>query len=141
MSHFQLSAEEIVRRLRWVMLLVMLIDTVCTISGQPAAYWQDHSKVNEIEPVTRFFLVWGVLPFAVGAVLYLVGAFSLVSVIPTRLALSLIFAFLLAHFWGATSWLLYHFRYGVRYQNLFEIGIAVLVVLALGRLKAQGSGS
>jgi len=133
MTYFQLSAEDIIRRLRWVMLAVILIDTVCTLSGQPPGYWHDHSKVNEIEPVTRFFLVRGVLPFAVGAVLYLVGAFCVVSFTPTRIALTLLFTFLLAHFWGATSWLLYHFHYGVRCQNLFEIAVAALVTLALGK--------
>ncbi len=134
MTYFQTSLEDIIRRLRWVMLLVMLIDTVCTLAGQPAAYWHDPSKADEIEPVVRFFLVRGVLPFAIGAVLYLAGVFCLVSVAPARMALAVLIAFLLAHFWGATSWLLYHFHYGIRGQNFFEIAIAALVTLALGKV-------
>ena len=118
MTYFPYSAEDIVRRLRWVMLLVILIDTVCTISGQPPAYWHDPSKANEIEPVVRFLLVRGVLPFAVAALLYLCGAFYIVSVAPARIALTILLAFLLAHFWGATSWLLYHFHYGVRFGRM-----------------------
>ncbi|MDR3402934.1 MAG: hypothetical protein P4L99_10595 [Chthoniobacter sp.] len=132
-TYFQHSIEDIIGRLRWVMLLVMLIDTACTLSGQPPAYWHDPSKANEIEPVVRFLLVRGVLPFSIAAVFYLIGAFYLVSVAPARIALTILFALLLAHFWGATSWLLYHFHYGVRCQNAFEIAIAGFITLALGR--------
>jgi len=137
MTYFQHSTEDIIRRLRWVMLLVMLIDTACTLAGQPPAYWHDPSKANEIEPVVRFLLVRGVLPFAVAALLYLGGVFYLVSVAAARIALTILFAFLLAHFWGATSWLLYHFHYGVRCQNAFEIAVAALITLALGCERAK----
>ena len=133
MRFFEFTNDKVICRLRWVTLAVMLTDAIVTLVGQPPNFWRDSKSVNEGEPIVRFFLSHGVIPYVVVGALYVAGVLFLASITPRRIGLTILFFFLLEHFWGATSWFMYHFGYNIRLQNIFELSIAVLIALAIGK--------
>ena len=137
MKFIRFSSDPLVRRLRWMVLIVMLMDATITIIGQPPDFWKDPAAVNEHDPIVRFFLRRGLLPYIAGGVLYIVGSLCLASITPRPVGLVILFYLLFGHFWGATSWMVYGFHYGYILINVFQVSIAILVALALG--KERGS--
>jgi predicted membrane channel-forming protein YqfA (hemolysin III family) len=135
MALFKFTTDKVIRQLRWVALLVMLLDAACTLIGQPSSFWHDPSTTNENAPIVRFFLSRGVIPFAVGGILYIVGVLFIASITPRRVGLAILFYLLLGHFFGMSSWILYYFRCSHSIWGVFQIGIAVLITLAICREK------
>jgi len=68
MSPLRFSADPIARRLRWVMLAAMLLNSLITLLAQPAAYWLNPQSAvrfdaqpahTPINPIFDFFLSRG----------------------------------------------------------------------------------
>jgi hypothetical protein len=129
----KLTTDKLVCRLRWMVLVVMLMDAIITLIGQPPSFWKDPGTVNEHDPLVRFFLARGVLAYAIGGLLYICGSLYIASVVPRPFGLAILFYVLLGHFWGATSWMVYGFQFGYVLINLFQVSVAVLITLALGK--------
>ena len=127
----QFTTDKVIRRLRWITLLVMLADAVITLLGQPSSFWHNPKVANEAEPIVRFFLVQGVFAYAFVGSLYVIGSLVLASITPRKIGMTILFFLLLEHFWGVTSWLVYRMHCNIRLQNAFELGIAVLIALAV----------
>jgi hypothetical protein len=131
---FKLTTDKIIRRLRWVLLLAILIDGACTLIGQPPDYPR---ATEENEPIVGFFLERGYVVFAAAGLLYGVGIIFIISVVPRRIGLIILFTLLLAHFWGATSWLAWKFGYSIRADYIFDLCMAVLITMAIGKAKEE----
>jgi hypothetical protein len=129
-SSFKLTNDKVVQRLRWVMVGVMLFDTLNTILGQPASYWQHPATAEEGDPFFYFFLSHGLFVYLLFSLVYFVSIFLIVSVIPRRTGLMVIFAFILGHFLGAASWPAYRWHFGVLGLIIYGILLSVLIVLA-----------
>ncbi|MGH7953008.1 MAG: hypothetical protein ACREFE_13985, partial [Limisphaerales bacterium] len=125
------TTDIVIRRLRWVVLLVMLADGAITLVGQPPSFWHDSRNTNEIEPVVRFFLARGAIPYIVVGLIYGFGALFIASILPRRLGLTLLFFLLLEHFWGMTSWCIYYFGVSIRLHDAFELCIAALITFSI----------
>ena len=130
MTLFKFTTDKIIRRLRWVTLLVMLLDAVITVLGQPASFWHDPSTTTEGTPIVRFFLARGILPYVVMGSLYVAGALFIASITPKRIGLTILFFTILGHSFGFTTWLRYHFHCNVSI-DLIRVGIAVLIMSAI----------
>jgi hypothetical protein len=127
---FKPTADKTVRRLRWVMVATMLFDKLNTLLGQPAAYWQ-HPEVNdEGDPFFRFFLSRGLPVFLLFSLFYIGVIFSLVSIVPRRPGLIIIFAFILGHYLGASTWLAYRWHFGIVGPIVYGIVLSVLIVVS-----------
>ena len=137
MTLFKFTTDKVVRQLRWVALFVMLLDAACTLIGQPSSFWRDPSTTNEGSPIVRFFLSHGVMPFAVVGVLYIIGTLFIASVTPRRVGLTVLFYMILGHFVGMSSWIKYYFHGSHFIWECFEIGVAVLIMLAVCRQKDE----
>jgi len=122
--------DTVLKRLRWTMVAVILIDAVNTLLGQPRSYWTDPSTTNEQRPLVRFFAQLGWFPFILYWIVYIVGAFLFVSKLPRRIALIGIFTFILPHYFGATTWWVYQWGYGQKAATIYGFLLAVIVGLA-----------
>jgi hypothetical protein len=81
----------------------LLIDHAVTLYGQPAAYWVDHTQMNEAALIT--LLGFGPAAFIVGTVAYALIVMFLLLKLPMKYSLPLgIFAFV-GHVWGSSSWI------------------------------------
>ena len=125
------TADTGVRRLRWVVILIILVDGAFTLFGQPSSFWHDSSTVSEIDPVARFFIVRGVAAYIFWVLLRVVLYFVIASIVPRKVGMAILFFGLLEHFWGITSWILYYFHLSTWWQNAFESVIAVLVAFSI----------
>ena len=111
------------------MVCVILMDTTNTLLGQPKSYWQHPATAMEHNRFMRLFVAQGYLPFALWSFLYVAGAFFLVSILPRRLSLIILFSFILGHFFGASTWWVYRWGYGNKASVIYGIILAVILVL------------
>ncbi len=131
MTFPRFTADTGVRRLRWVVFLIILADGAFTLFGQPSSFWHDASTVSEIDPVARFFIVRGVAGYISWVLLRAVLYFVIASIVPRKVGMAILFFGLLEHFWGITSWILYRFHWSTWWQNAFESVIAVVVTFSI----------
>jgi hypothetical protein len=97
--------------------------------GQPDAYWQNPAVAEEGDAFFRFFLSLGLSVYVLVSLAYIGFTFLLMSVVPRRLGLVGIFAFILGHFLGASTWLDYRWRLGVTGPIVYGIILSALTVL------------
>ncbi len=125
-----LTPESMIRRLRWVMLVVILADIILTLSGQPRSYWSDPSTVRESNELFHFIMSRGYGVSLAVDVVYLGGSFLLVSKLPCRLGAVLLLSLVFGHFFGGASWLLFRYQLGVQSVVFYGIAVSILIVLA-----------
>ena len=130
MAYFNLTTDNTVKRLRWVMVGAMLFDKANTILGQPDSYWQHPATANEGNVFFRFFLSHGLPVYLLFSLVYIVGIFLLASVLPRRCSLVVIFSFILCHFLGASTWLAYGWHLGIAGPIIYGIVLSVLIVVS-----------
>jgi hypothetical protein len=129
MGFFHFTSDKVVRRLRWLMIAVMFFDMVNTLAMQPKTYWQHPDGALEANHFFRIFLTRGLAVYVPAAIVYALGAFLLVSVLPRRLALCVICAFIFGHYYGACTWLDFHWRFGISGPIIYGIVLGVIFVL------------
>jgi hypothetical protein len=135
------AAALAVKRLRWVMLGAIILDFVVTLIGQPASYWLRPETVNEADQLFRIFMLRGWTIALLFYLFYLAGAFLLVSTLSSTPALICLFAFLFGHFYGASTWLFFHWKLGMEAPVAYGIllsAILVLTVLSQGQERRAG---
>jgi hypothetical protein len=106
-----MKTDDSIKRLRWVMVFTILFDLSLTFAGQPASFWETPSTVKEGEPIMRYMLAHGYTPVLCAAAVYALVMVLLVSVLPRRFGLVLLMFISLQHYFGASAWLNYHFRF------------------------------
>ena len=120
---------QIVKRLRWMMLVPMFLDMINTLVGQPSSYWLHTETAHEANEVSRFFLIHGWYAYVFWDMFYFSAGFLLVSILPRRLGLICIFIFTLTHFVGASNWFFYEWRMGMETPVIFGIILSVMIVM------------
>jgi hypothetical protein len=131
-----LTGLQIIKRLRWVIIGVMLIDPIVTLIGEPSSYWLHPQTVHEGNSFWRWFMMRGWSTYVLADLVYCVAAFWLASKLPRFFAALTIFAFTLGHFLGASNWFFYDWRLGMATPVLYGIllsGILVMTASALTR--------
>lgn len=129
MPFIKFTTDRIVKRLRWLMVCVILSDSIITLLGQPGTYWQSPQTAHEDNPFFQQYLIRGYVPFCVSWLVYATFAFLVVSILPRRAALAGIFAYIFAHFYGATTWLMFHWKFGGTGFIIYSIVLGVAIVL------------
>jgi hypothetical protein len=139
MPLIKFTDEQITRRLRWVMIGVMLFSIVNTLAGQPESFWlhpetairgDGLSIYNETNHTFDFFLGLGWQAYLIASLVYLSGAFLLVSVLPKRAALITIFSFILGHYFGATNWLAVRWHLGINAPSIYGVVLVTIIVFS-----------
>ena len=111
---------------RWVVVPVIAIDIVCTLLGQPSSYWRHPALGTEANPFFAWFLYRGVFIF--WSICYIAGVVLLTWILPRRLAAVALLSFILGHFFGASTWMLFRFGLGIAAPVIYGIAIASLLV-------------
>ena len=122
------SADQVIRRVRWVMLGVMLLDMSVTLIGQPSSYWHHPETVREGNSIWHWFMVRGWLDYVLADSVFSLIRFMLVSVLPRIYALFLLFIVILGHFIGVSNWLFYDWRLGIEAPVIYGVGLGSLIV-------------
>ena len=122
------TTDTSVRRLRWVMVCAMLFDSAITLIGQPSSYWHHPYTVREGNGFFRYFFSHGLSAYILTILVYISVVFFLVSILPRRLALVSVFAFILGHYFGASTWLNYYRHFGVNAPIIYGIILGVVFV-------------
>lgn len=130
MPFFNLTTDKTVKRLRWVMVGAMLFDKANTLLGQPDSYWQNPATANEGNAFFHYFLSCGLPVYLLFSLVYLAGIFLLVSVLPRKCSLIAIFAFILGHYLGASTWLDFHWHLGIAGPIIYGIILSAFIVCA-----------
>jgi len=132
--------DQIIRRLRWVMFCVMLIDPLVTLIGEPGSYWAHPETVHEGNSFWRWFMMQGWWAYVLMDLAYCLGAFWLVSTLPRLYAVTVLFAFTFGHFIGASNWFFYDWRLGMQVPVIYGIVISSIIVFLSFR-RSQKSNS
>jgi hypothetical protein len=130
MIFFKPTSDQTVKRLRWVMVGAMLFDKLNTLLGQPSGYWQNPTLTDEGNAFFRFFLSHGLSVYLLFSLIYISAIFWLVSVVPRKPSLMIVFSFILCHFLGASTWLAYHWHLGIAGPIIYGIILSVFIVIS-----------
>lgn len=123
---------QVIRRIRWVMIGMILFDIAVTYAGQPSSYWKDPSTVQEGNRLWHSVMTKGPGPAVAGNIAYLVLAYALASLPTWRLAGLFTAAFMFGHFFGASTWITYHFKLGAMGMVVYALFAAICVIIAAG---------
>ncbi len=85
--------------------LVMTLDAVFTLAGQPEGYWTNFSRVNEVSPFGFFALTKNPLLFTVTFLAYMFVVVYLFKKLPHPLDLILGLTVFLGHAFGSSTWI------------------------------------
>jgi hypothetical protein len=124
------SDGEIVRRLRWIIVVVFLVDFVLTSLGQPSAYWRHPEMVHEANSMLRWFMLRGWVAYVLMDLIYCLGLFLLASFLPRFSAMVLIFGYAFGYFDGAANWLFYERRLGMEAPVIYGTVLSAIIVFA-----------
>jgi len=117
-----------IKRLRWVMIVMIFSDFTVTLVGQPGSYWHHPETMHEGNSISRLFLGYGWWAYFLYDVVYAWGAFLLVSKLPRMTALVCAFAFILSHFNGVSCWFFYECIMGFKTPVIYGVMLGVVVV-------------
>ena len=109
---------------------VVLFDDINTLLGQPATFWQHPETADEFNKLTHFFISHGWWWYCIEQFFYIAGAFLLARVMPRRAALVILFALILGHFDGGSSWLAHRWHFGTQGMAIYGIILAMILVLS-----------
>jgi hypothetical protein len=129
MAFFKFTADQIVKRLRWMMVGTMIFEMIITLLGQRNTYWNHPETAHEINQGFDFFLSRGWLAYFFISLIYISGAFLFVSVLPRKASLIAIFSFILSHYFGASNWLAIHWHLGIKAPVVYGFMLCVIIVL------------
>lgn len=124
------TAENGIKRLRWVMLGALLGDLGITLLGQPRSYWGHPSTVHESNSLVRPILASGAVSLLLCMAVGVVGLWYTVSVLPKKWALILILAVTMSAYFGISSWLVYDYHLGSAAEMIGAAALAVILVFA-----------
>jgi hypothetical protein len=149
MPLIKFNNDQIVNRLRWVMIGGMLFSVLNTLAGQPANFWH-HPEIairgdglsidNETNHSFEFFLGCGWQPYLIANLIYFSGAFLLVSVLPRRAALITIFSFIFGHYFSGCNWLAVRWHLGIQGPMIYGLILGLVIVLLAFNDQGQKTG-
>jgi hypothetical protein len=124
------ASDPMVRRLRWAIVVVFLVDFLLTSLGQPSAYWHHPEMVHEGNAMLRWFMLRGWGAYVLMDLFYGLGVFLLASYLPRFFAMMVIFGFTFGYFDGASNWLFYERRLGMEAPVLYGVVLSAVLVFA-----------
>jgi hypothetical protein len=133
------AGKQMIRRLRWVMFAVMLVDPLVTLIGQPASYWAHPETVFEGNPLWHSFMIRGWYDYILADLAYCLGAFWMASTLPRFYAVTALFAFTFGHFLGGSNWFFYVWRMGMEAPVIYGIMISSVMVFVASRRNEKSS--
>ena len=118
---------------------MILFSVANTLAGQPDSYWHHPetairgdglSIYNTTNHTFDFYLGHSWQAYLITSLIYVLGAFLFVSLLPRRAALIAIFSFLFAHFFGATNWLSTRWHFGTNSSSFYGLVLFPIIVFS-----------
>ncbi len=116
-------------------ILVMILDLVFTLVGQPKYYWGNYLFLSEGSPLGKVLLSWHPAYFVLFFILYLLFVLFLITNLKKPLNIIVALSFFLGHIWGSASWipvLLYHFSQISVGSWYLTIGYFIIISIVSG---------
>jgi hypothetical protein len=129
MRFLKLTNNKAVRRLRWFVVCAICFDATLTLLGQPSTYWHDYQTALEGNPLFRQYLCRGYIPFCFAMLVFAMFVFSLISILPRRVALAFIFYYLFVEFFTTETWLFFRWHLGMTGLTIYAIIFAGAVIM------------
>lgn len=121
------------------MIGVILFDIIITLYSQPTSYWADPSTVKEGNRLFHLIMSKGYKVSLLVDVFYVGGSFLLVSILPWRLALLLLFSLVLGHYFGGSTWLCFYYQFGAKAMVLYGVLLSAVLVFVSFPLQKRKS--
>lgn len=121
----------------WLLVAVIAFDFGITILGQPLSYWHHPDTADEGNPLFRWFMFHGAICYFAFILAYIIGVSALVSTLPKQAAIITGLIFLLSHYFAGSTWLSFHFHFGMAGPIAYAaiLSIALIMILQSGELK------
>ncbi len=97
--------------------VLTIADATVTLIGQPKSYWDDYATVAELAPAFAYLLKVHPMMFVLGVLVWIVIYLALIRYSRAYISIIISISFIIGHFLGALTWLLYRFR--MDYHMLF----------------------
>ncbi len=118
----------------WPLILVMALDLIFTLAGQPEIYWRNHRLYNESNPLAAFLLGKHPALFVLAYIFYFFFILFLSANLKRPFNLILSISVFLIHVWATTAWaptLVYRLLYPEIEINWFYSSMAYLIFIGL----------
>jgi len=102
--------KRVPRKFIYPVALVMVLDFLFTMIGQPSSYWANFSNVNEGSPLGFTLLNINPFLFLLFCAIYLLAMIILIRKLPLIIGAVLGLSLFLGHAWGSSSWVYPLFR-------------------------------
>ncbi len=109
--------------------LFSIMDTVITLAGQPDAYWSDHARYMEDNPLFAKILMLGPEWFIAGEILWDLLIIAAVILLPGFLSLVAAISFVIGHAFGFLSWLIFCYKININWIYLYFPVVALVIGL------------
>lgn len=117
-------------------MLVMILDLIFTIAGQPSYYWNvDFSFLNEGSPLGVFLLSRNPVFFIIFFFFYLLFVLFLITNLRRPFNIMAGIGFFLGHAWGSSTWvplLFSRYFYGDFADWYLTIGYFIILAIIFG---------
>ena len=117
----------------------ILFSVAHTLAGQPESFWHHPetairgdglSIYNTTNHTFDFYLGLGWQAYLITSLIYVMGAFLFVSLLPRKAALIAIFSFIFGHFFGATNWLANRWHLGTNSSSMYCLVLVPIIVFS-----------
>ena len=88
----------------WPLILVMVLDLIFTLSGQPEIYWRNYKLYNESNPLAAFLMGKHPALFILAYIFYFLFVLILAANAKRPFSFILVITVFLIHAWASTSW-------------------------------------
>ncbi|OHA88477.1 MAG: hypothetical protein A2653_00510 [Candidatus Zambryskibacteria bacterium RIFCSPHIGHO2_01_FULL_43_25] len=126
--------KKLPRQVTIPVLMVMILDGLFTLVGQPAGYWNNPSLVREGSPLGFSLLLHNPFFFILFFIIYLTVVYWGLKKLPIVISLPGAIALFLGHVWGSSSWLSVLYRkFGFEIFDFYNwwLSISYFVVIAI----------
>jgi hypothetical protein len=136
----QIDELRLVRRLRWIAIVLVAAGAALTLAAQPSTFWSlptsairfdglpIHSSTN---PMFDFFLGQGWRAYLAGVGLYGATIWFLAAVLPKRLAIVAELTVILGLCYSESNWVVVRWHTGTAGAEFFFAGIAFVLTMAV----------
>ena len=113
-------------------ILVMLLDGVFTLAGQPAQYWQNYHLFNEASPLGQVLMLHPAY-FVVFFVFYILFVMFLAANLKRPFNIIVALGFFLGHAWGSSTWVstIFYKLTGVYAVNDWCLVVGYFIIIAV----------
>jgi len=113
-------------------IMVILLDVIFTLVGQPKSYWQNYTLFNEGSPLGQILMLSPIY-FISFMIVYIVLISILIVNLKRPFNIMIGIGFFLGHFWGSSTWLYIIIKKltGIYIMNDWYLVVGYIIVISI----------